>query len=76
MGLASVLATALLHTFGIGLGLWLGTLADVRVRRITQVRWHCDGLRGDRHPPGVIWYQLQAAGRAWLVDRGRYPTDG
>ena len=36
-GAGFVLATALLHACGIGLGLRLGTPADVRVRRIAQV---------------------------------------
>jgi urease accessory protein len=35
-GAGFVLATALLHACGIGLGLWLGTFTDTRVRRITQ----------------------------------------
>jgi urease accessory protein len=36
-GAGFVLATALLHVCGIGLGLCLGTLADIRVRHVTRV---------------------------------------
>jgi urease accessory protein len=53
-GAGFVLATALLHACGIGLGLCLGTLADIRVRRVTQVAGTAMAFAGIGILSGVI----------------------